>query len=286
MAGSDRVHLADIGGIRIAYQEFGSPSDPPLLLVMGLGSQMVFWDEEFCAMLAGRGYRVIRFDNRDTGLSSHLPGTAYTLDDMAADTAGLIEALGLPSAHLTGVSLGGMIAQTAAVRYPGRVLSLCSISSTTGNPGVGRPRPGVFRSRLSGTPTTREEAMDRAEATLALYAGLSYPDDPDPGRWRWLAGQAWDRCSDSSGLARHWAAIKASGDRTEALRELRIPTVVIHGDEDPAIDVSGGVATAEAVPGAELVIVPGMGHQLPRGAWKTMIDAIVTTARRGRDQVN
>jgi pimeloyl-ACP methyl ester carboxylesterase len=251
-----------------------------MLLVTGMAGQMIHWEPDFCDQLASRGFRVIRFDNRDAGLSTKCAGDgtlpAYSLDDMADDTVGLLDALDIPAAHLVGVSLGGMIAQLVTIRNPERVLSLCSISSTTGAPDVGQPAPGYFRARLAA-PTTRDEAVERALSRIADNAGSRFP--PDPARVARVAGEAWDRDHDPGGLARTWAAIRASGDRTERLAGIRVPTVVIHGDEDQAIGVSGGEATARAVPDARLLVIRGMGHGVPDPAWPQILDAIEANAR-------
>jgi pimeloyl-ACP methyl ester carboxylesterase len=237
---------------------------------------------------------VIRFDNRDVGLSTHCDDAApvdlrallagdtssapYRLSDMAADTVGLMDALGVTSAHLVGVSMGGTIAQTVAIEYPERVRSLTSIMSTTGNPDVGQPSPAAMAAILAPPVADREGAVER---TLRAYRVIGSPGFPlDEAGLRERTGNAFDRAHDPAGVTRQLAAVAASGDRTEGLAGVRAPTLVIHGAEDQVADVSGGRATAAAVPGAKLVIYPGMGHDLPRDLWPDIIDSIVEHCRR------
>lgn len=266
-------------GIEIEYDEHGDQSDPPVLLIMGLSAQMIAWDDEFVDLLAGHGLRVIRFDNRDIGRSTWLddagvpdlagalasgriPDPAYSLADMAADAAGLLDALGIDRAHIVGASMGGMIAQIFALEYPQRTRTLTSIFSTTGNPAVGQPRPGLAEQLfMAQAPATREEAIDASVAGSKLIASPGYP--PDEDRLRDRAATAYDRGYHPAGVLRQTMAVITQSDRTEALGRLEIPTLVIHGDSDPLVDPSGGVATAEAIPGAELWVIPGMGHDMP-----------------------
>jgi pimeloyl-ACP methyl ester carboxylesterase len=268
-------------GIDIAYESFGAPYWPPVLLIMGLGAQMLSWHEEFCALLVSRGLRVIRFDNRDVGLSTHLTGfpapnigaglagdfssAAYSLAEMADDAVGLLDALELKSAHLVGASMGGQIAQIMATQWPGRARSLTSMMSTTGAPDVGQLAPDARR--LFSLPPTRsrEDAMENAVAAFRIVGSPGFPLDEREVRER--AGVAWDRGYDLDGMTRQAMAAVVSGDRTLALRSLRLPTLVIHGSADPMCDVSGGRATAAAIPDAELLIIDGMGHNLPRALW-------------------
>jgi pimeloyl-ACP methyl ester carboxylesterase len=285
---------ATANGITIEYDVLGNPDDPPMLLIMGLGAQLIDWPQQFCELLSGRGYRVIRFDNRDAGLSSgcddapvpdlvgvragDLRTVAYGLADLVADTAGLLDALEIDSAHVVGVSMGGMIAQQLAISLPQRVRSLCSIMSTTGNRSVGQPSPQA--AMLLGRPpaATREEAIANALASSRLLSSPGFPVDGDELLRR--ATAKVDRAYRPAGTARQLAAILAAPDRTAGLRSVTVPAVVIHGADDPLIDVSGGRATADAIPGAELLVVPGMGHDLPRAVWPRIIDAIDRTARR------
>jgi pimeloyl-ACP methyl ester carboxylesterase len=284
--------VARANGIDIDYDTFGSPGDPAVLLIMGFTSQKIAWDEEFCRQLAERGFFVIRFDNRDVGLSTKmdsappvnvaaaLAGDAstapYTLRDMADDTAGLLDAVGIGAAHVVGVSMGGMIAQCLAIQHPERVLSLTSIMSTTGSRTVGQPSADAMRVLLRTPPRDRDEAIAGAVEVAKVIGSPGFPFDE--ARIRERAGKAWDRGHHPPGLARQLVAILASPDRTEALRAVGVPTIVVHGEADVLVDPSGGHATAEAVPGAKLITVPGMGHDLPPGVWPLIIDAIVDNA--------
>ena len=280
-------------GIEIAYETFGSEEGRPLLLVMGLGGPMLVWHPDFCRLLADKGFFVVRYDNRDVGLSTHLhdapppnlmaglmgdtSSASYTLDDMADDGRGLLEALDIGSAHVVGVSLGGMIAQVMAVRHPATVRSLTSISSTP-SPLLSNPTAEVMSAMMLPPPSTRQETLDRMLSLSRVAGSPAYPIDEE-----WLtdlAGQMWDRGRDAMGIARQTMAIYASGDRTEAVRQIQAPALVIHGDKDPMINVAAGQATASAIPGAELLVLPGMGHDLPRALWPTIVDAISALARR------
>lgn len=282
----------DAHGIQLEYDTFGDRSGRPLLLIMGLGGQMIMWDEGFCEALAADGHFVVRFDNRDIGLSTHFdehglpdlaelmtafesggPATSpYSLDDMADDTAGLLEALELESAHVCGASMGGMIAQTVAIRHPERVKSLVSIMSTTGEPGLPGPTAEAMQVLISPAPTNREEAIERGVKTWSIIGSPGFPfDEP---RTRERAAAFFDRAHHPQGQARQLAAIVAHGSRRPALRELSVPTLVIHGDSDPLVPIEGGRDTAAAVPGAELLVIEGMAHDLPPGAWPTIVPAI------------
>jgi pimeloyl-ACP methyl ester carboxylesterase len=290
----DGIQRARTGAVELAYETFGDRSDPPLLLIMGLATQMLAWPDRFCAGLADRGLFVVRFDNRDVGLSTHLDdappadvgaalggdasSASYTLSDMAADTAGLIEALGLRSAHLAGVSMGGMIAQTLAIEHPERVRSLTSIMSTTGDRSVGGATEAAVAVLMAPAATTREEAQELSLQTYRVIGSPAYPLDEAAIRQR--AATAFDRGHDPAGVARQFVGIQASPDRTPALAELRIPALVIHGAQDPLIDVSGGRATAAAIPGAELVVLEGMGHDLPEALWAEIGDRIAGLVAR------
>jgi pimeloyl-ACP methyl ester carboxylesterase len=290
-----RIERARVGGIELAYERFGAPGDVPVLLVMGLATQMLGWPDEFCATLAGRGHEVVRFDNRDVGLSTHLhdaqppdvmaafagdtSSASYTLSDMAADTVGLLDALGWDSAHLVGASMGGMIAQTVAIEHPDRVRTLTSIMSTTGDQEVGGATQEALGVLLAPPARTRDEAIARTVTTYRVIGSPGY--DFDEAALRERAGLSYDRAFDPIGVGRQLMGILASGDRTERLREVRVPTLVIHGAEDPLVDVSGGRATAAAIPDAELVVVDGMGHDLPRGLWGEIIERISALVARG-----
>jgi len=266
--------------IDIAYQRLGPANAPLVLLIMGVGGQSIAWPDDFCHALVSHGLQIVRFDNRDVGLSTHLTdaplpnlpaalagdlsSVSYTLSDMAADAVGLMDVLGFRKAHLVGASMGGFIAQTMAIEHPDRVRSLTSMMSTTGSTQVGQPSPEVLREVFSGPPaTTREEVIEQRIRASRAVGSPGYPTDETEVAEQ--AGRAWDRSHDPIGVARQAIASVASGDRTERLRRLHVPTLVIHGLADRMCDVSGGRATAEAIPGAELVLIEGMGHNLPPG---------------------
>ena len=268
-------------GIELEYDEIGDTGDRPLVLIAGLGAQMITWHDDFCARLAGQGFRVIRFDNRDVGLSSKIEdGSSYVLRDMAGDVGGLLDLLGVDAAHIVGASMGGMIAQQFAIDHAGRALSLTSIYSTTGRPGVGTPTPEAFARLTVQTGPTREERIASSIATSrVIWADTAqYPFDEELARWR--AEASVDRCYYPVGTARQLVAIQASGDRTEALGRLGVPALVIHGSADPLVTISGGHATAEAIPGAELLVLEGMGHVVHPLAWDEIVEAIAKVAAR------
>lgn len=267
-------------GIAIAYQHFGDPQAPAVLLIMGVGAQSIHWPDAFCNALLECGLQVIRFDNRDAGLSTHLSdaplpnltaalagdlsSVSYTLSDMAADAVGLLDALGIEKAHVVGASMGGQIAQTMAIEHPERVRSLCSMMSTTRNMAVGQPDPGVLRELFSIAPAeTREQVIQQSLRAMRIIGSPGYPGDEEEVAIR--AGLAYDRSHDRVATARQAIATIASGDRTARLRQLRVPTLVMHGLADRMCDVSGGRATADAISGSKLVLIEGMGHNLPPG---------------------
>jgi pimeloyl-ACP methyl ester carboxylesterase len=286
--------FARVGDLKLCYETFGNDDAPALLLVMGLASQMLLWDDRFCEDLAARGFRVIRFDNRDVGRSTilrdarvptkwqlalrHPSGVAYPLEAMADDAAGLLDELGIGAAHVVGVSMGGMIAQLIAIRHPSRVLSLTSIMSTTGNRRVGRPDPRVALRMLRPAARTREAYIEDHLQTYRLIGSRGFDFEEDHKRER--AQQLFSRGIHPAGSARQMAAVVTAEDRTAQLRQISVPTAVIHGDQDPLVNVSGGRATATAIPDAELVILPGMGHDLPRELWPQIISAIARTTTR------
>jgi pimeloyl-ACP methyl ester carboxylesterase len=284
-----KASKAGPAGIDIAYQRLGSPDAPVVLLIMGIAAQSIHWPDAFCHALVDRGLQVIRFDNRDIGLSTHLtdapppdlPATlagdlssvSYTLSDMAADAVGLLDVLGFAKAHVVGASMGGAIAQTMAIEHRDRVRSLISMMSTTGNMSVGQTSPDVLRIVFSGPPaTTRDEVIQRMLRASRSVGSPGYPADEKEVAAR--AGRAYDRSYDPIGVARQAIASVASGDRTERLRHLDVPTLVIHGLADRMCDVSGGRATAEAIPGAELVLMEGMGHDLAPGLRSQLAERI------------
>jgi pimeloyl-ACP methyl ester carboxylesterase len=284
--------FADVGrGITLCYDEIGDAGGRPLLLVAGLGQQLHSWPRDFASALAERGFRVVRFDNRDVGRSTHLdyrppsvpamvagriPPRQYHLGDLARDTAGLLAALEVPAAHVVGASMGGMIAQTLAAHYPDRVLTLTSIMSTTGARRTGRPAASTWRLLLARPPTTRQAAVAASVRIFRHIGSHGFPFDEEAVAA--IAGEAWDRDPTTVGVARQLAGIVASGDRTEELRLITSPTLVVHGDRDRMVHPSGATATARAIPGARLVTIPGMGHDLPAGAWPRLVDLIAAHA--------
>jgi pimeloyl-ACP methyl ester carboxylesterase len=289
--------LAPANGIKLAYQEIGDPDGEPLLLIMGLAMQMIAWDEEFCALLAECGFRVIRFDNRDIGRSTKIVSAGvrsraeilvgrrstapYLLRDMAADTIGLMDRLEIDSAHVMGVSMGGMIAQTLAIEHPERVRSLVSMMSTTGNRRHGTPSLKVFGLLWSRPMEGREATIEQAVKTFKLVGSPDYP--MDEALIREIAARSYERGHSQAGVLRQLHAITASGDRSPALRNVRVPTTVIHGKRDPLIRPSGGRATARAIPNARLKLIEGMGHDLPRQLWPTIVEEIAANAARSSD---
>jgi pimeloyl-ACP methyl ester carboxylesterase len=286
--------ICRVGHIDIAYETFGDPEQPALLLVMGLATQMIAWHDDFCAELAGHGFHVVRFDNRDVGRSTamrDLPAptlrqlalrskkaAGYTLSDMAGDAVGLLDHLGIQRAHVVGASMGGMIAQTIAIEHPDRVLSLCSIMSNTGARWSGQPKLATYRVLLGTPPKDRDKFIEHVLKTYRVIGSPGFDRDEDD--LRDLAGRSYDRGRNPAGSGRQLAAITASGDRSSRLRSISAPTVVVHGTKDRLVNPSGGRATAKAIPGARLVRIEGMGHDLPRGAWPQIIGAIVENAAR------
>ena len=283
--------FARVGDVELAYETFGDSGDPAVLMVMGLGAQMIFWPDELCEALAEAGLFVVRFDNRDAGRSTVfgelaapdvgrvIEGRAdapYLLADMASDAIGLLDHLGIDRAHMVGASLGGMIAQRVAIDYPGRVLTLASIMSTTGDRTVGHPTPAAMEVLMTRAPTDRDGYIESTVAARRVIG--SQP--PDEARTRELAERAFHRGYHPDGTARQFAAIVASPDRTPELAGIGVPTVVIHGAEDGLIDVSGGKATAAAIPDAHLVVVDGMGHDLPAWALEEISGALTRNFAR------
>lgn len=278
--------IAASNGIEICYETFGSPDDPTLLLVMGLGSQMIHWQDDFCAALADRAFHVVRFDNRDTGGSTRFDGDTpnvraamgggevtvpYLLADMADDAVGLLDHLGVDRAHVFGVSMGGMIAQTIAIRRPDRVATLTSVMSTTGDPDVGTPTSDAMQALMAPPATTRDEYRDAAVHHAHIWGS---PGLFDEDRLRDTAGRAWDRGYDPQGTARQLVAILSSGSRSADLAQLDVPALVIHGTADTLVQPSGGERTAEVIPDAKLLVIDGMGHDLPEPLWPQIIDAV------------
>jgi pimeloyl-ACP methyl ester carboxylesterase len=286
-----RPGVADANGVQLAYESFGDPADPTILLVMGLGTQLLAWPDDLCRALADAGHHVVRFDNRDVGLSTKfdrtppsLPqmllrmGTPYTIGDMARDAVGLLDALGVDDAHVVGASMGGFISQTMAIAHPERVRSLTLVMTSTGSRRVGRPTPAAMR-QLATLPVarTRDEAVAAAVRVSKVIGSPAYRD---PDRVADLAGRSYDRCHHPAGRARHLAAVMAQPDRTRALRAVRVPTTVVHGLEDPLVSVSGGLALAKAIPGATFRGHHGMGHDLPVALLDSFTDDILSTVAK------
>jgi pimeloyl-ACP methyl ester carboxylesterase len=285
------VPRAHVNGLELEYESFGDPAATPLLLVMGLSYQMIEWEDGLCALIADRGFRVTRFDNRDVGLSTKLEalgtpdlmamltrkaGPPYSLDDMAADSVGILDALGVGAAHIVGASMGGMIAQLIAIHHPERVLSLTSMMSTAGGPNVVQAEPAVGAALLAPPGQTREERVEHSLSNRRLIFGTGMPFD-EPRALR-KAERAVDRCFYPDGGYRQLAAVFAAPDRTAALGKLSIPTLVIHGENDPLVPPANGLQTAAALPDARLIMIPGLGHALPEQIWPRLVDAIAAVA--------
>jgi pimeloyl-ACP methyl ester carboxylesterase len=283
---------ANTNGIEIEYETFGAREAPPVVLVMGLGAQMIFWDDEFCQDLAARGHFVVRFDNRDCGLSTKFDkvgvpsvqqafvdlaagkavSAPYSMEDMADDTVGLADALGIRAVHFVGASMGGMIVQTIASRHPERALSITSIMSTTGDPSLPQAAPEALAVLFRPPATNRDGYVESSLEAWKVIRGGGFPLDEDRVRRR--SELTWDRCYAPEGIARQMCGILAQGNRRPMLEEIDLPFLVIHGTDDPLVPQTGGEDTAAAVSGAELVLIEGMGHDMPRETWSTIIDSI------------
>jgi len=283
---------AAANGITIEYTTAGNPEHPPLLLIMGLGAQLTAWDDEFVDALVARGFHVIRYDNRDVGLSTWFdeagvpdlaavvggnpPTPAYLVADMADDAAGLLDALRIPSAHVLGASMGGMIAQSFAIQHPQRTRSLVSIMSTTGDTSVGQPHPEALEALVAPPPTDRAGAIEQSVKMWGVIGSPGFPFREE--RIRANAARDYDRAFHPAGTARQGVAIVSSPDRTPGLADVKVPTLVIHGESDPLVDPSGGRATADAIPGATLWTIPGMGHDLPPELFGEIADRVAALA--------
>ena len=292
--------FCDVGrGITLCFETFGEPASEPALLIMGLGTQMLGWHEDFCQALADRGFYVVRFDNRDAGRSTHVRGAPptipqllrrsraaahYTLRDMAEDSARLLDELGLAPAHVIGASMGGMIAQTLAAHSPQKVSSLVSIMSSTGRLSSGQPSLRLYPFLLRRPPSGQAAFVSHVERAFATFGSRGLPRDESDIRE--VAIRSYERDRDPSGIGRQLAAIIASSDRTRELRSIMAPTLVVHGTVDPLIAPSGGRATARAIPGAKLLRIRGMGHDLPRVIWPRLIEAIVENAARAEKRTH
>jgi pimeloyl-ACP methyl ester carboxylesterase len=285
-----------VGGVKLCYETFGDPADPAMLLIMGLATQMLAWHEELCEELAERGFHVIRFDNRDIGRSQRMDGppptlrqllvrdrraATYTLEDMAQDAVGLLDHLEIERAHVVGASMGGMIAQTVAIRHPERVISLVSMMSNTGARWSGQPSVFLYPVLLKRPPRGREGYVRHNAWVLKQIGSPGFEQDDDD--FRALAERSYDRGLNPAGAGRQLAAIIAAADRTAELGELEIPALVIHGTADRLVSPSGGRATARAIPGARLLTIEGMGHDLPRAAWPRILEAIEDNAARASE---
>ncbi|MEY9848267.1 alpha/beta fold hydrolase [Streptacidiphilus sp. MAP5-3] len=290
-----RVRLGN--DITLEYEALGAPDRPTMLLVTGLGAQLTSWDERLCRQLADHGFRVVRYDNRDSGLSTFLdegpqPDLAavlggdhssarYRIADMADDAAGLLDRLGVERAHVVGASMGGMIAQQLVIDHPDRVLSLCSIMSLPGDGTSGRSTPEARAALTRPAVADREAAIEASMAAARVIGSPGYPRPEE--ELRTVTAANHDRSSRRDGFGRQLAAITASPDRTAALGKVTVPTLVVHGEADPLVDVSGGHATAAAVPGASLLTLPGMGHDLPRPLWPRIVPAIAANAQAAQE---
>jgi pimeloyl-ACP methyl ester carboxylesterase len=291
--------FAKVNGIELCYEALGDPAGRPLLLIMGLGGPLIWWDDGLCDLLVERGFYVIRYDNRDCGRSTMMNGAvtpsplrallgdnrtaSYTLNDMAQDAAALLDHLEVVQAHVMGISMGAMIAQTLAIRHPERVLSLVSIMSTTGSRRVGWPRPRALSVLWRRPPRFRDGYIEHALRIWRLIGSPGFPFDEQ--RIRERAGATYDRGIDPRGTARQLVAITASGDRTSELRKVSVPTLVIHGADDPLVHPSGAIATAKAIPGAELMMIRGMGHDLPPALWPRVVNAVDRNAKQAEVEV-
>ncbi len=291
---TEQAARARVGEVELCYELVGDPSGPVMVLVNGLGGQLIDWDDGLLAALRAAGLATLRFDNRDAGLSSGADerfrfdlqaagrrdrsALAYELHHLADDVAALLDAVGVERAHVLGVSMGGMIAQLVALRHQHRVLSLTSIMSTTGAPGVGQPSEEAVGILLRPAARDRAEHLEREVANQAVLGSPGYR--ADPVRVRERAAAKYDRAFRPSGVARQLMAILMAEDRTEGLGRVTVPTLVVHGADDVLVAPSGGRATAEAVPGAELLVVPGMGHEIPPAVAPAIAAAVVATARR------
>lgn len=285
------VRRVPVNGIELAYETFGDPADPTILLVMGLGTQMLAWPDPMCELLAGSGHHVVRYDNRDVGLSTHIDAPVpslsdllrrrnppYTVADMADDAVGLLDALDIPAAHVVGASMGGFISQTLALSHPERALSLTLIMTSTGSLRVGRASPRVLRRMAARKAAPNREAA--IQDAVDTYRLIGSPDHLDESLVRDLAGRSYDRAYDQAGTQRQLAAILSQPDRTRHLRRVAVPTLVVHGLADPLVGASGGLAIARAIPGATFIGHAGMGHDLPRTLWRELARDILLLVER------
>ncbi len=262
--------IARNGEVELYYETFGSPEDPTLLLVNGLGSQCINYEVPWCERFVAEGFRVVRFDNRDVGLSSKVAGEPYALADMALDAVAVLDALDVERAHVMGLSMGGMIVQRLAIDHPDRLLTMTSVMSRTGESGFGESDPDALAVLTAPPAGSRDEYIDGHVAGIAIYG--STPDWIVEADLRARAAAAYDRCFCPEGVGRQLQAVLADGSRSEALREVRVPTLVIHGSRDRLIDASGGRQTAEVIPGARYVEIEEMGHDYPPAVWPRWVE--------------
>jgi len=274
--------IAKNGECTIYYETFGDRSNPALLMVNGLGSQSINYKDEWCNKFAAAGLYAIRFDNRDVGLSTHFTdaptnedGAAYTVSDMANDCIAVLDAEGIDKAHMMGLSMGGMIVQTVAIEHPERVVSMTSVMSRTGDPGVGEGTESAVALLLSPPATDRESYVEGHIAGLREWGS---PEFADEARWRADAEAAFDRCFDPRGTLRQMLAVRSSGSRGDKLRHVQIPTLVIHGDKDTLIQPDGGRQTADVIPGARFELIEGMGHDYPPQLWDRWVALVADHA--------
>lgn len=296
VAVSDELNAVLPSGVSLCHQTYGDPVNEPLLLVMGLAGPMTWWDAHLCAELARLGFFVVRYDSRDVGRSSRAQGRVtrsmlvraftgvlqeapYSLSDLADDAIALLDHLGLDRAHVMGVSMGGMIAQTLAIEHPDRIISLVSVMSTTGRRTVGWQDPRLLPALIARRARDRSAYIASSARMWDMIGSPGFPEDGN-ARLEEKAGTTWDRGISGSGVLRQMMAILTQPDRTAALRGLDVPAAVMHGLADRMVHVSGGRATAAAIPGAELVLVPGMGHDLP----PALFDDIAALVRRTADR--
>ena len=270
------------GAVELEYETFGDPANEAVLLINGLGSQMTRWPEPFCNLLVDKGLFAIRFDNRDVGLSTWLDGQSYTTDDMAADVAAVLDAVGKPKAHIVGISMGGMIAQVFAADYPQRTLSLTSIMSSSGNPDLPPATPEAWAVLIepAADPSDEEAFIAKGVRSARVIGSPAYPWDDAFIRERVIAEAR--RAFNPPGVGRQMSAIRAGGDRRPKLATITAPTVVMHGADDPLVPVEAGRDTAANIEGAELVVIPGMGHDLPPSLYQTFADTIWRAVERAR----
>ena len=290
----------------IEYESLGDPAHPAIVLIMGLGMQLMAWPDSFCQALVARGYRVIRFDNRDCGLSGRAPGkkranlllamaasalglpvrTPYTLEDMAGDAVGLMDKLGIARAHIVGASMGGMIAQVLAAKFPQRVLSLTSIMSSSGNRRVSKPTKPARKVLLSrpADPKNPDSVIEHLVEMFGVIGSPGYPSSREELRSR--IGHSVRRAYEPAGTARQLLAIIASGDRRKLLRTISAPTLVLHGADDPLVPLAAGRDTAQNIPGAKLLVIEGMGHDFPEALMPRLAQAIADHCERSGDGTN